>query len=75
MSKAKAVFQIFLGLLLSYVGFPTQSSILINICQQEAIIGWLSFSLCLFFKYILLILGLISLVIGSINLALPEKKK
>jgi len=75
MSKAKAIFQILLGLLLSYAGFPTQSSILINICQQEAIIGWLSASLCLFFKYILLILGLISLIVGVFGLMLTEKKK
>jgi len=75
MSKIKAFFQIVLGLFLSSIGFPSQSKILVYLCEQEASLGWLSQDVCLLSKFIFLILGFVTLAIGIINLLIPEKKK
>jgi hypothetical protein len=75
MSRITAIFQIILGLFLSFIGIPSQSTILVYLCTQEAMIGWLSMDICLVSRYILSALGIIALVFGVINFLRTPKKK
>lgn len=74
MSKLTALFQIALGIFLSYIGVPSQSTILVYLCQQEAAIGWISMDFCMFSKYLLFVLGILAILSGVIGLLAPEKK-
>jgi len=77
MSKVKAITQILLGLCLAYVGVPSQSQLLVYVCQQASNVSWISIpmDICLLFKYVLSALGILSLIFGIIKLVSPEKKK
>jgi hypothetical protein len=74
MGKLAALFQIVLGIFLSYIGIPTQSQILVYLCTQEAAIGWISMDFCMLSKYLLFVLGILAILSGLIKLLAPEKK-
>jgi hypothetical protein len=74
MSKLGSAVQIIIGILLAYVGVPSQSTILVYLCQQEANLGWLSMDFCMLSKYVLFILGLLAILFGIIGLIAPQKK-
>ena len=74
MSKIGSAIQIILGVLLTYIGIPSESAVLVYLCQQEASLGWISMDFCLLSKYVLCVLGLLTILSGILGLMKPEKR-